>query len=110
MDLPFRIRLVDDSEKIEEVLVPVCLLAFPHYLSRSNVQCGKERSCSVSFIIVSAALRMAKLQGKKRLRSVECLYLALLINRQDQSFLRWIQVKSDHIYYLLNQLSIVAVP
>ena len=109
MDFPFRIRFVDDPEKIEEVLMPMRLLAFPHHLARSNVQRSKERGCSVSFVIVSAALRMPKLHGKKRLRSVECLYLALLINGQDQSLLRRTQVKSHHIHYLLNQQRIIAV-
>ena len=80
MDFAFRIRLVDDSEKIKEVLMPVGFLAFPHHFARGNVQCGKERRRAVSFIIVSTTLWMAELQGKKRLSSIERLYLALLVN------------------------------
>ena len=66
----------------------VCFLAFPHHFARGNVERRKERGGSVSFVIVSTALWMAKLQWEERLCSVERLYLALFINRQDQGFLR----------------------
>jgi hypothetical protein len=89
--------------------MPMAWHAVSYDSSIKHAECGKERGCSVSFVIVSAALRMPKLHGKKRLRSVECLYLALLINGQDQSLLRRTQVKSHHIHYLLNQQRIIAV-
>lgn len=66
VDFSFGIRRVEDSEEIQEVLMLVVVLAFTDHLACGNVKRCEERGRAVSFIIISTALRMAELHGKKR--------------------------------------------
>src|SRR5688572_6981810 len=49
----------------------------------------------------------ALFQGQTRLRAVECLDLALLIDGKHQRLLRWIDVKADDVLDLRDQVGIV---
>jgi hypothetical protein len=82
VDHSFWIGLVEIL-KMKEVLVLVCFLVFPttsYYVERRK-----------GVVVPFFRNRGAALDGQTSggvVASVECLYLALLINGQDQSFLR----------------------
>ena len=60
----------------------------------------------MALVIVRASLQLARLHRQQRLRAVECLNLALLIDAQHQGVIRWIHIKTHDIAYLFDQLRI----
>jgi hypothetical protein len=98
--------LVDQAEKLQPLLMPVPLLAEAEDLAVKGVQSCKQRCCAVAFIVMRHRLAASFLQWQPGLGSVQGLYLALLINVQNQRMLRRVQIQADDCFQLTAKLRI----
>ena len=61
----------------------------------------------MSNVVVRDPFDVAEPQGQDRLAALQRLNLALLINAQDQGFIRWVQIQPDNVAYLLDEERVV---
>ena len=62
-----------------------------NHLTAFSIQGGEERSRTVAFVIMSAALGLARAHGQNGLRPIQRLNLRFLIHTQHQSFIGRVQ-------------------
>src|SRR5665213_352332 len=98
---------VGGIEKAYELLVAVTLHAAANHLALQHVECREERRRAVALVIVGHGSGSAFLQGKARLRAIQCLDLALLVEREDDGMGWRIDIEPHHIAQLLHELRIV---
>jgi hypothetical protein len=98
--------LVDQAEKLQPLLVPMPLLAEAEDLAVKGVQSRKQRCCAVAFIVMRHRLAASFLQWQPGLGSVQGLYLALLIDAQNQRMLRRVQIQADDCFQLTGKIRI----
>src|SRR5215207_3158289 len=72
-------------------------------LASLSVQSGKQRGRAIAPVIMSAALHLSRTHGQNWLRAIQRLNLRFLVHAQNQSFIRWIQVKPHNIAHLLDK-------
>ena len=82
--------------------LPACL----YDAARGNIQRGKKGRRAVSFVVVCPRSGASPFQRQSRLCAVECLDLALLIEREDNGTLWRIDVETNDISQLLNELRV----
>ena len=109
MDLAvLRSRFVDQTQKLQPFLVPMPLLAEADDPARRRVHGREERRGAVAFVVVGHGLSPATLQRKTRLRAIEGLHLAFLVNTEHDRVFRWAQVKADDCLEFLGKQGVVA--
>ncbi len=109
MNIQFLGRIaINCSEEFEELLMTMAMMALTDDFSFENIQCRKQRSCTITFVVVRHGSRSAFLQRKRWLCPIKRLDLAFLINAKDEGILRWIHVQSNHVFKLFHKVFIVA--
>ena len=81
----------DRAQEAQELLVPVPRLAFGQHLAGEYVQRGEQGGGAVPFVVVSDALDVPEAHRQQRLRPLQCLHLAFLVDTQHQRLIRRIQ-------------------
>ena len=89
--------LVQSSEKPEELLVPMPLMALSDDATAQNFQGREQSGGAVAFVIMRHRPATAFLQGQAGLRTIQRLNLALLIHTQHDRLLRWIQIQAHYV-------------
>src|SRR3954447_21555087 len=95
---------VDLVEKADELLMPVPRHTLADDPALDHVECGEQGRRTVTLIIVGHRATAASLHRQPRLGAVERLDLRLLVNRQHQRVLGWINVEADNIPHLGGKL------
>lgn len=98
-----RDSLVDFAQERLEFLMSTAPFADGNHRAVEHVQCGKQRSGSMTQKIVRGAFDSAETHRQPELRTLERLTLALLVHAQDQGVLRWTQVQDDQIAQFLDE-------
>jgi len=94
-------------EEADEFLMPVAAHALADDLAVEHVERGEQGCRAVALIVMGHRAAAAAFHRQPRLGAVERLDLRLLIKRQHQRVLRWIDVKADNIFDLGGKLGIV---
>ncbi|EWH00314.1 hypothetical protein Q427_20275 [Halomonas sp. BC04] len=81
----------------------MAFLALCDDLSARDVQGGKQRGGAMSDVIMGDTLDIAQSHGQHRLGTVQCLYLGLLIDAQDHSVVRRIEVQPDDVAHFFDE-------
>src|SRR3954447_8974896 len=87
---------VDLVQEADELLVPVARHALADDLPLEHVERGKQRCRAVTLVVVCHRPAAAALHRQSRLGAVECLDLRLLVNREHQRVLGWIDIKANN--------------
>src|SRR6266542_4667383 len=104
---PGRGLAVDLVEKADELLMPMTSHALADDLAFEHVQRGEKRRRAMTLVVVGHRPATAALHRQPRLGAVERLYLRLLIDRQYQRVLGWIDIEADDILHLGSKLRVV---
>lgn len=99
---------VDRLEESDELLMPMPWHAIATDFPIEHAQRGEQGRGAIALIVMRYRAAAAFLQREARLRAIESLDLAFLVDGEHQG-LRWgIEIESDHIVELLDELSIAA--
>jgi hypothetical protein len=98
---------VDLLEEPDELFSPVARLAFADDDAGLHVKCGEQRRRAVAFVIVGHGGGPALFHRQARLRAVERLDLAFLVNAQHHRLVRWVHVEANDVDDFLLELGIV---
>ena len=71
-----------------------------------QLQRGKQGSGAIPFVVVRAALHLARLQRQQRLRAVQRLNLALLIHAEHQGVIGRVHIQAHDVAHLFDQLRV----
>ena len=88
---------LDGIEKADEFDVAVALHAAANYGAVEHAEGGEQRGGAVPLVIVRHGLAAPGLDRKSRLGAVECLDLALFVNRQHHCMSRRIEIEPDDV-------------
>ena len=94
---------IDRFEKSDELLMSVAFHATADHPALEDIEGGEQRRRAVSFVVMSHGPRASRLYRQSWLSSIECLNLALLVEREDEGVRRGIDIESDHIPELLSE-------
>ena len=89
--------LVEVTQEGEKLLMAVARLTFGEHLAIRDVQGSEQGGCAVAHVIMSNAVDIAQPHGQHRLGAVEGLNLALFVDAEDQSVIRWVEVQADDV-------------
>ena len=98
---------VDPVEETNELLVAVALHAVADDLAIEQVERREQGGRAVALVVVGHGAGPALLHGQARLAAVECLDLALLVDRKDHRLVRRIEVEADHVLDFLRERRVV---
>ena len=98
---------VDPLQEADELLGTVARLALADDEAALHVERGEQRRRAVALVVVRHRRGAALLQRQARLRAVERLDLALLVDAQHQRPVRRVHVEPDDIGHLLLELRVV---
>jgi hypothetical protein len=84
---------LDVAEELQELLVAMPALALREHLARGDVERREQRRGAVMDVVVGDAFDVADAQRQQRLRAVEGLDLALLVDAQDDRVVGRVQVQ-----------------
>ena len=87
--------------------MPVAFLALADDRAVEHIQRREQRGRAIALVIVGHGAGAALLHRQPGLGAVERLDLALLVHRIHQRLVRRVQIKADHVGYLLRQLGVV---
>ncbi len=88
---------LDCVQETDELIVAMPLHAAADDLALENIEGGKERGRTVALVILRHGAGTALFHRKARLGAVQCLYLALFIDREHDRVLGAIDVKSHDV-------------
>ena len=109
MDVPPAGRLpIDLVQEGKELGVGVARLAALDHMPLEDIQRRKQRGRAVPLVIVRLPRRHPWPQGQDRLRAIEGLNLALLIDAQHQRLRGRIQIEADDVPQLAHEVRIAA--
>jgi len=94
---------IDLLEKTNKFLVPVPRHAIADHFSIQHAEGSEQRRRSVTNVIMRHSSAAAFLHRQPRLRSVERLDLAFLVDTQNQGFFRRIQIQAHDVTQLLDK-------
>jgi len=97
---------VNAIQELAELGSAVPPMQFACDLPRGDVQRSEKRRGAVTFVVIGAPLDLARPHRQRRLGSIEGLDLALLIGAQHQRSFRWVEIQTDNVADLLDQLRI----
>src|SRR5947207_8183076 len=86
--------------------MPMARKTLADNFSLQNLQSSKEGCCPMADVIMRKCAAASLLERQSRLRPVQSLNLALLINAEHEAFLRRIEVKADHVRQFFKKLNI----
>ena len=104
----FRHLPVDEVEERDPLLVPVARHARADHVARQCAQRGEQGRRPMPFVVVRHRSCTPLLDRQTRLRTVERLNLALLIDREDERVLWRVEIKADNVFEFLHEVGIVA--
>ena len=108
VEVEMRERLsVDLLQERQELFGAMARQAFPDDLAGRHIECREQRRGPVTLIVVCHGAGTALLDGQARLRAIESLNLALLVDGKHQGFLGRIEIEADDILHLLGEVWIV---
>jgi hypothetical protein len=90
--LPGRHRALDGVEEADELLMPVAPHALADHRAGKDIECGEQGGGAVPLIVEGHRAGLALLQRQARLGAIKRLTLALLVDRQDETVRRRIDV------------------
>src|SRR5580700_1098108 len=82
--------------------------AFADDLASGDVERREQGRRSVSLVVVGHRAGAALLQRQSRLRAIERLDLALLVDREHQPLVRRVEIKPDDVLYLRAELGFIS--
>ena len=88
---------LDRVEEADELLMPMLLHATADDLAVQHVEGGKQRGGAVPDVVVRHGAAAALLHRQAWLGAIERLYLALLVDRENDSMRRRIHVEPDDV-------------
>jgi hypothetical protein len=107
VDFLSRIFRHDLIHEIEELAPPPSRVMAGFHLARHDIEGSKQRGRSVPLIAVAEAVHGFSVgQSKVALGSLQSLNMRFLINTDNYSFLRRIQIETDHIGCLRAELRV----
>ena len=79
-------------------------------MAKEYEKSAERKKCrrAVANVVVRPCLGEASTHWQSRLRAIQGLNLTLLINAQNQRFIRWIHVQADYVAQLLDEVWIPA--
>ncbi len=95
---------IERPQKFQELLVTMTRITRPNHCSIQHVQGGKKARRSVAFVIVGHRPASAFFHRQSGLGPVQGLDLRLLVDAQNQGFIRGIQVETDHIREFFHEM------
>ena len=95
--------VIDMTEKGQEFLMPMARLALRDHFSRGDVERGKQSGRAMALIVMRDTLDIAQAHGQHGLRTVQCLNLRLLVDREYQRARRGIQIQAHDVTYFLDK-------
>lgn len=94
-------------EKPQKLLMPVSPVARANGHPRSHIHGRKQRCDALAFIVVRLPRGHARRKRQNRLRPIQRLYLALLIDTEHDRAIRRIEIQPHDIPHLLHELGIL---
>ena len=94
---------IEQAKELEELLVTVASETLPDNPAVKHAHRGEECGRSVALVVVGHRAAPSLLHGQSSLGPVERLNLALFVNAQNDSLIRWIEVQARHIGQLLHE-------
>ena len=88
---------LDGVQEADELLMPVSLHAPPDDLAFENVEGGKQCGRAVAFIVVGHRPGAPSLQRQSGLCPIEGLYLALLVDRQNDGVVGRVDIEANDV-------------
>src|SRR5215210_2040923 len=99
---------VNEPQELDPLLMTVSWHAGSDHRPVQSIECREQSRRPVALVVMGHRATATWHERQSGLRSVECLNLALLIDREHQSMLGGIQVKTNDIVQLLYELRISA--
>ena len=78
-DVPGKLG-VQVPQELQELIMPVPRIALPDDTTLDDLKCGKQGGCAVAKVVVSVSATAAGFERQAGLRSIQGLYLTLLIH------------------------------
>ena len=79
-------------DKFEKLFMGMLLITRPGHAVGDHIECGKQGTGPVSFIIMRHGPTAPFLEWQPRLCAIECLDGGLFINAKDDRILGWVQI------------------
>ena len=99
---------VDSLEEPDELLMPMARHAVADDLAVEHAERREQRRRAVALVVVGLRPAAARLHRQARLRAVQRLDLALLVDAQHQGLVRRIQIQPHDVGQLLDELRVAA--
>ena len=94
---------LDLAQEAQKLASPMTWIATPDDLAGRRVQSREQGQGSMARIVVGTPLDLARAHGKPRLRPIQRLDLALLVDAQNERAFGRRQVQADNIVHLLDK-------
>ena len=94
-------------EEADELLMPMALHAAADHRAVQHVEGGKQRSGAMALVVMCHGAAAALLHGQTRLSAVECLDLALFVDRQHDGVGWRVDIEPDDLVQLGGELWII---
>ncbi len=98
-----RHALVQPPKEAEKLLMAMASFAFREDDPCRDVQGGEQGCRAMTDVIVRDALDISQPHRQHRLRPIQGLDLALLVDAQHQRIVRWIEIQPDYVPHLLHK-------
>jgi len=96
----------DRTQELQELSAAMAPVQFADDFSGGDIQGREQRRGAMAFVVVRTALGYAGSQRQYRLSPVQCLNLALLVHTQHHGLGRRIEIQTDDVTRLGNELRI----
>ena len=96
-------ELVDGLHELEELLMPMAVHTLADHFAGLHIERTEQAGGAVADVIVRVLLGIAQSQWQSRLRTIEHLNLALLVDGEHDRPFRWIYIKTHNITDCLNK-------
>ena len=94
---------MDDAQEAQKLLMAMPLHASAQDCAGRHVESGKQGCGAMAFVVVGHRASTALLERQAWLGAVEGLDLRLLVDRQNQGFVRRIEIEADHVLDLFDK-------
>src|SRR5713226_6072317 len=96
--------MVEEAAKLNRTMPAV---QFSNHFAAGHIESGEERGGAVAAVIMGAQLGRSRAHRKDRLGPVQSLDLALLISAKHQRSIGRIEIQTDDVAHLFNELRVV---
>src|SRR5208283_134388 len=94
-------------QKTDPLLMPMSFHTGTDYAPICYVEGGKERSCSIAFVVMGHRPTSTFFQRQTWLRPIKSLYLAFFITGKNHRMLRRGQIEPHNVFQLLHKMLVV---